>query len=104
MAYLKSRRNFVLGGVNLGDETIDSAGNDIIVPENGNVTGEVLPANGNGSGFGGSMNVFGVNVPIIYLLGGAAAGYFLGNKSDALRNAALGAGAGVAISYFVPTL
>jgi len=95
VAYLK-RRNYVLGGVDLGTETVDNSGVETV----DDVAGAVEPAVQNGAPMGGSFNLFGISVSPLYLIGGAVAGYFLGGKNDALRNAALGAAAGVGISYF----
>lgn len=99
MAYLR-KRNYVLGGVDLGNETIDDTAGGTMTTVGNEAAGNVAPVESAG-GFGGSINLFGINVPLLNLGLGAAAGYFLGNKQDALRNAALGAAAGVGVSYFM---
>lgn len=103
MAYLR-KRNFTLAGVDLGNETLDTGtgagnGNVMTTVDPNSAAGEVLPVEA--GGFGGSVNLFGIEVPLMNMGLGALAGYFLGNKADALRNAALGAAAGVGISYFM---
>lgn len=112
MAYLH-KRNYVLGGAQglpgragLGSTIDINMPNipEIDLPTNAEIAVGDVSSPASGGMMGGSINLFGISVPILYLAGGALAGYFLGNKADGMRNAAIGAGAGVAISYFAPNL